>query len=174
MRTLIAKAALLLMVPALASAQSEDHRYRGEGYFFFGWGPDTSRYHRLVEHTGFGGEGFLYKGFGVGMEVGYAHWAPRTDENDAWIASGDVSHHFRRNAPRGRFDPFVLIGVTGFFPTSVGRGVKAGNFGGGVDLWLTEPVAMRFEVRDHVNQGSAFNLWPGTHYISFRIGLTFR
>jgi hypothetical protein len=172
MKRLIATVGLLLVVSMLASAQNTDHEYRGQGYLFFGLGI-TPRPSCLgcgvIKHIGFGGEGFLYKGFGVGAEVGYAHWGP-----DAWIGSGDMSYHFRRSAARRRVDPFVLIGVTGYFPTSEGRGAPAGNFGGGVNLWLREHAAMRLEVRDHVNPLYANNGWLGIHYISFRVGVTFR
>ena len=175
MKKRIAKVALLAMLPALASAQSEDHQYRGQGYFFFGLGTaGVHRSQRLTEHIGLGGEGFLYKGLGVGTEAGYAHWGSYSGYlTDGWIASGDVSYHFRRSAPAGGVDPFVLIGVTGYFPTSQGRGAPAGNFGGGANIWLTERAALRLEVRDHVNPGSS-NGWPDSHYLSFRVGLTFR
>ncbi len=176
MKKLIATAGLLLVLPMFASAQEADHQYRGQGYFFFGLGTAgiyVSR--RAIEHIGFGGEGFLYKGVGAGAEAGYAHWGsyPYQYQKDGWIASGDVSYHFRRSAPHGGVDPFVLIGVTGYFPTSEGRGAPAGNFGGGVNIWLRERAALRLEVRDHVNPDDS-NGWPGVHYISFRVGLTFR
>jgi hypothetical protein len=112
----------------------------------------------------------LYKGLGVGAEVGYARW--KRYDGDAWIVSGDFSYHFRRSAPRGGVDPFVLGGITGFFPTSTGRGAPAGNFGGGVNVWLTEHAALRLEVRDHVN--TVAGDYPGPHYVSFRFGVTFR
>ena len=174
MKRLITTAAFVLAVPTLASAQNADHQYRGQGYFFFGLGtrtsPGSSRL-GVIEHLGFGGEGFLYKGFGVGVEAGYAHWGPYADQ--AWTGSGDASYHFRRSAPRGGVDPFVLIGVTGYFPASEGRGAPAGNFGGGVNIWVRERAALRLEARDHVNPDNG-NGWPGTHYVSFRVGLTFR
>jgi hypothetical protein len=175
MKVFIATAALLLAVPTFAPAQGEDHQYRGQGYFFFGLGTGTVYYgesRNVIEHVGFGGEGFLHKGLGVGAEAGYAHWGPYS--NQAWIASGDASYHFRRNTPRGGVDPFVLIGVTGYFPTSEGRGAPAGNFGGGINVWLRERAALRLEVRDHVNIDSHSNGYPGTHYVSFRVGMTFR
>jgi hypothetical protein len=171
MRNLIKAAVLSLVVPTLALAQNTDHQYRGQGYFFFGLGTGTVYISRqVIEQVGFGGEGFLYKGFGLGAEAGYAHWGAYT--NQAWIASGDVSYHFRRSAARGRADPFVLIGATGFFPTSEGRGAPAGDFGGGVNIWLRQRAALRLEVRDYVNPED--NDYPSTHYVSFRVGLTFR
>jgi len=173
MKTLIAKAALLLMVPALASAQNADHPYRGQGYFFFGWGTGTPSFfqHPFIVHVGGGGEGFLYKGLGFGAEAGYASWGGYY--NKAWIASGDFSYHFRRHARRGGVDPFVLVGVSFVGPTQVGggRGSPAGNYGGGANLWLAEHAALRLEFRDVVG---ATQFWPYSHYISFRVGVTFR
>ena len=173
MKRLIVTAALLFMVPALASAQNADQPYRGQGYFFFGWGTGTasSCAYPTFLHGGGGGEGFLYKGLGFGAEAGYASWGRYY--NTAWIASGDFSYHFRRHArPRG-VDPFVLGGVSFVGPTQVGggRGSPAGNFGGGANLWLAKHAALRFEFRDIVG---ATQFWPYSHYISFRVGMTFR
>ncbi len=173
MKKLSMTAALLLLMPALASAQNAQHPYRGQGYAFFGLGTGT-KYQLplpLFEHIGFGGEGFLYKGLGFGAEAGYAHWG--WGDAQAWIGSVDPSYHFRRHAARGGVDPFVLGGFTLFAPTSKGggRGMPGGNFGGGVNLWLKEHAALRLEVRDHLN-GNGTGL--GNHYLSFRVGMTFR
>jgi hypothetical protein len=171
MKTLIAKAVLLLMLPALAWAQDADHPYRGQGYFFFGTGTGTpSYYHPSIFHVGGGGEGFLYKGLGFGAEAGYASWGGYY--NKAVIASGDFSYHFGRHARRGGVDPFVLVGASFVGPTQAGggRGSPAGNFGGGANLWLAEHAGLRLEFRDVV--GAQF--WPYTHYLSWRMGMTFR
>jgi hypothetical protein len=171
MKTLIAKTALLFMLPALALAQDADHPYRGQGYFFFGMGTGTPSYylHPLIAHVGGGGEGFLYKGLGIGAEAGYASWGQGL-YSSAWIASGDLSYHFGRHARPGRVDPFVLGGPTFVGPTHVGRGSLAGNFGGGANFWLAKHAALRVEFRDVV--GARY--WPYTHYVSFRVGITFR
>jgi hypothetical protein len=175
MKAFIATVALLFVIPTFAPAQTEEHWYRGQGYFFFGVGTGTVYVTRhVIEHVGFGGEGFLHKGLGIGAEAGYAHWgSPPYDVTAGWVASVNASYHFRRRAPVGGVDPFVLIGVMGYFPTSVGRGAPAGNFGGGANIWLRQHAALRLEVRDHVNPDDS-NGWPGTHYVSFRVGLTFR
>jgi len=172
MKKLIARAALLLLVPMFASAQDADRQYHGQGYGFFGLGTSMSYsfYHPTVWQLGFGGEGFLYK-VGLGAELGYVHWG--ANENQAWMPSGDVSYHFRGNRARARVDPFVLGGATMYAPTSHGaRGAPAGNFGGGVNLWFQELAALRLEVRDHVSNNRSFG--PGNHYLSFRVGITFR
>jgi len=177
MKKLLAIAVLLLALPMLASAQDSDHPYRGQGYAFLGLGTSLGfpSNHPFIQQWGGGGEGFLYKGFGVGAEVGYGYWGSREYQayQQEWVASGDLSYHFRRHAKRGQVDPFVVGGVTGFFPTSHGRGAPGGNFGGGGNVWFKRRAALRFEFRDHV---SAYwnSFTPGNHYLSFRVGATFR
>lgn len=196
MKKLIATASLLLMVPVLAPAQETDHPYRGQGYFFFGLGTATGYSPTpFFKHVGGGGEGFLYKGLGFGVEAGYASYAytlplptipavrsslapVRTAppsarySNTAWIGSADFSYHLRRHAARGGVDPFVLGGFSLVGPTAKGggRGGPAGNFGGGANLWLAQHAALRFEFRDVVGS----NYWVYTNYLSFRVGVTFR
>jgi hypothetical protein len=62
--------ALLLVVPALASAQGVDPRYRVEGYVLIGEGTysEDSALHG-VSHVGGGANVLLLKGFGVDSEL---------------------------------------------------------------------------------------------------------
>jgi hypothetical protein len=175
MKKLIAVAVLLLILPTLARAQVASPRYVWQGYAFLGAGTGAracGSYCGAVWHGGAGLESFWYKGLGIGGEVGYAHWGPYY--NDAFVLSGDFSYHFRRRAVRGQVDPFVVIGSSAYFPASQGRGATAGNFGGGANVWLTRRLALRLEVRDYVNPNASVNGWPGTHSVSFRVGVTFR
>jgi len=170
MKELIATMALLIIVPALALAQNTENQYRGQGYFIIGMGTGLPTYfHPFIVHEGGGGEGFLYKGLGIGAEAGHASWG-RSCCSSAWIASGDLSYHFGRHARPGRADPFVLIGPSFVGPTQVGRGSLAGNFGGGASFWLAKHAALRLEFRDIV----AAQYWAYTHYLSFRVGVTVR
>jgi hypothetical protein len=177
MKKLMATVALLLMVPALASAQDRDHQSRGQGYFFFGlgtgtqcggWGQFRPGYcpHPVFNQAGGGGEGFLYKGLAFGAELGYASCLA-----SYLIASADFSYHLRRRAARG-VDPFVLGGpsLLAHTPLGQGGGAAAGNFGGGANLWLAKHAALRVEFRDVVSA----NFWPYSNYLSFRVGVTFR
>ncbi|MGO9273852.1 MAG: hypothetical protein ACLQOO_27030 [Terriglobia bacterium] len=179
MKKLMATAVLLFIVPAWASAQNTDDHYRGQGYVLFGLGTGTRPcfnapgldycFHPLFKAVGGGGEGFLYQGLGLGAELGYANWGGY--DNQAWIASGDLSYHLRRRAARG-IDPFVLAGASLIVPTHKGggRGDVAPNFGGGANLWLAKHAALRVEFRDI----AAANFWSYDQYLSFRVGLTFR
>jgi hypothetical protein len=177
MKKLTAIAVLVLMVPMLASAQDTDHQYHGQGYGFYGIGTSlTYPYYRstgsAIQQVGFGGEGFLFKGLGLGGEISYVDWGGFG--NQAWLPAVDWSYHLRGNRARARVDPFALGGVSVYVPTMHGnRGDAAGNFGGGVNYWLRPHLALRFEVRDTVN-GSCCSFGPGNHYLSFRFGITFR
>jgi hypothetical protein len=174
MKRFIAITALLLVIPMPSSAQSELHPYRGQGYGFFGLGTGLGYTHPLVEQLGFGGDGFLYKGFGFGGEAAWSHFSRFGYDQSAWIGSLDASYHFRRHAARGGVDPFVLGGFSLYGPTSKeegGRGQPGGNFGGGVNLWLADHAALRLEFRQHINAG---NYLPANTAIAFRVGFTFR
>ena len=174
MKMLIARAVLLLTMPALLWAQDADHPYRGQGYLFFGAGPGTGGPTKPVfKQVGGGGEGFLYKGLGVGAEVEYANPSEGSNEfTNALVGSAYFSYHFGRHAKRGKVDPFALGGFSVVGPAQAGggRGSLAGNFGGGANWWLATHAALRFEFRDVV--GAKF--WPYDHVLSFRLGVTFR
>jgi len=169
MQRLIATIALLLMAPALTPAQNAEPRYGGQGYLVFGCGTGTGVYAPpLIGQVGGGGEGFLYKGLGVGAEAGLVF----STGGDAVTASGDLSYHFGRHARRGKLDPFVLGGLSFVGPAEKGggRGSPALNFGGGATVWLADHAGLRLEFRDLA--GAAF--WSFDHYLSWRVGVTFR
>ena len=120
MRRIIAKAALLLMLPALATAQNTDHRSRGLAYVFVGAGT-----HQMGLTAGFGGEGYVYKGLAMGLEVGTAGVGTSTNGNPNWIGLGsaDASYHFfpkklpGRAAPLWRAVTQISSGKTSFCST---------------------------------------------------------
>ncbi len=170
MKRLIARLALLLMTPAFVSAQTAEPPYRGQGHLTFGLGIGTGVYQpAVIRGVSFGGEGFLYKGLGVGGEAELAILSP---SENAWVGSAGLSYHFGRHAKPGKVDPFGQGGISVVGPTEKGggRGSPAGNFGGGVNVWIAPHAALRLEVRDVV--GATF--WPYSHYVSFRFGVTFR
>jgi len=182
MKKLMAAAGLVLLLPGLAWAQSEpsaDRPNRGDGYFFFALGNGSnnggngySNGSAVVEHVGGGGEVNLYAGFGLGAELGYAHWSQGT-WGAAWVPSGDMLFHFRGATTRRRVDPFVLGGISGYNPaTYESRGSPAVNLGGGVNLWFTKHAALRLEFRDYATTRQ--ELEPGPNSASFRFGVTFR
>ena len=173
MKRLIATIASMLMAPVLLPAQNANPRYAGQGYIVFGFGTGTGVYtHPLMWQVGGGGEGFLYKGLGVGAEAGIVFWTGGAWPDDAVTASGDLSYHFGRHARRGKLDPFALGGLSFVGPTEKGggRGTPALSFGGGATVWLADHAGLRLEFRDIA--GASY--WNFDHYVSWRIGMTFR
>ena len=171
MRQFAMTSAILLLLPVWVAAQDTKPAYRGQGYFVFGTGTATGYYFSpFAIQVGGGGELFAYKGLGMGAEASYAHWG-RSPFSQAWIASGDLSYHLGRRPRAGKTDPFVVLGISGFFPTSTGRGTPAGNFGGGINLWLAKRAGLRLEARDYIQQYVSNG---GGHYISFRVGISLR
>lgn len=158
MRRLVSTIIFLAILPTLAHAQSDERK--GWGYLFGGAG-GASESSTAFLHTGGGGEGLIYKGLGVGAEVGY--FTPFSRFGDGFgILSVDVAHHFNRNE---KLVPFVTGGYSLAFR---GGSSSGGNFGGGVQYWATDRVGLRFEFRDHIFSSDS------PHFYSFRAGITFR
>lgn len=142
-----------------ASAQSPD-RSKGQGYVFFApaVGNINRGYGDVNIHAGFGGEGFVYKGLGLGAEIGGVG-----KSYVIGLGSANFSYHLFPRTKDRNLEPFVTAGYSMFFRAGTFHGYNAG---GGINVWLNKALAMRFEIR---NQHS--------HYyeaVSFRIGLTFR
>ena len=175
MRQFIGIVALALAFPLASIAQQPEYHHWAQGYFVIGFGKGTPfSYSPSIGQVGGGGEGFLYKGLGLGGEVGYLTGVGRAPDA-AWSASGDLSYHFGRNRRRGKLDPFLLggisyVGAVGIAAWGSG-GSAASNFGGGANLWISERAALRIEFRDIAR---ATDFWIYHHYLSWRIGVTFR
>jgi hypothetical protein len=158
-RVLIAIFALA-MVPASALAQKGDMP-RGSGYGFGAIGASSGDFGKTTVHVGGGGEGLFYKGLGAGAEIGYL--GPDGFGNGFGVASVNVAYHFVR--PGKKLVPFVTGGGTFAFSSGAAGG---GNFGGGVQYWLKNRVALRFEFRDHIISSDS------PHFYGFRFGIAFR
>ena len=173
MKTLISTALLLIALSPSTSAQTSNSS-RGQGYLFFAPGvargnsrlssPEPGKTTRAAVHIGGGGEGFVYKGLGVGAEIGAV--GPLSDFSNYYFGVGSVnlSYHFLPSATERKLEPFVNLGYTLFFRAGVTHGVNAGV---GINRWLNKNVALRFEVRDNVEGGHG-------HLIGFRIGVTLK
>lgn len=158
MLKLIGKLFFLVAIPVLVSAQS-----KGQGYFFVAPG-GISGSGRTVSslHFGGGGEGLLYKGLGVGGEIGYLGLA-RSLGDGFGVFSANGSYHFRTRSDR-KLAPFVTAGYSLAFRSGT---ANMFNFGGGVHYWFCEKVGLRLEFRDHVWSREA-------HFWGLRIGVAFR
>lgn len=152
---------LLIAAQGVALAQGSNER-RGWGYAFGGVGGASGSGSTAFFQAGGGGEGLVYKGLGLGAEVGYI--APFRSPGDGFgILSPDVSYHFSNGS--SKLVPFV----TGGYSLAFRRGTSSGgNFGGGVQYWMKDRVALRVEFRDHVFSSDS------PHLFQFRVGLSFR
>jgi hypothetical protein len=160
-------AALFLLLSAWAHARSLDteqnreQKHSGQGYVFFGPSALVLDGHTTgTLHIGAGGESLIYKGLGIGAEVGY--FSPWRDiGNGLGLISVDGSYHFARNR---KVSPFL----TGGYSMAIRNGhANLLNFGGGVNLWLRRRLGLRLEFRNHMDRSSHY-------FMSGRIGLSFR
>ncbi len=122
-------------------------------------------------NTGFGGEMFLHKGLGAGVEFGYAAPEWRFGRIGLGVGSANASYHFFGQNNGRRVEPFVTGGYSLYFGdrTAFQSGF---NLGGGVNIWMAKHVGLRFELRDqdHIDYFHS----PFTRFVAFRIGVTFR
>lgn len=152
---------LVVLLPFAAAAQSKERR--GQGYVFVA--PGTTSEGGATLHIGGGGEGLVYKGLGVGGEIGYLG-AAQNLSGGIGVLSPNVSYHFRNASRSGKFVPFVTSGYSLLFPSDA---VHAVNVGGGMNWWFKDRVGLRLELRDHIIPNS-----QSLHIIGLRIGLAFR
>lgn len=163
MRWLIWVMLMLGLVPCLTLAQTAD-KHHGQGYVFVAPGGATGGgMTDTTLHFGGGGEGLLYKGLGVGAEVGYL--GPTAGLGDGFgLFSVNGSYHVLPKN-EGKVAPFVTAGYSLSFRSGT---ANLFNFGGGINYWISKRVGLRLEFRDHV--------WfeGPIHYWGFRIGVAFR
>jgi hypothetical protein len=160
MRRLVMVVSILLGAQVVALGQTASEP-RGWGYGFGGV-VGTSEGPAALLHVGGGGEGLVYKGLGLGAEIGYL--SPFQDLGEGiGILSTNVGYHFVK--PNHKLVPFI----TGGFSLAFKHGASGGgNFGGGVQYWMRPHLGLRFEFRDHVFSSD------NPHLYGFRVGLSFR
>jgi len=193
MKKLIATVALVLTVPPLVRAGYADgNSVQGQFYFFTAPIVSNTQYINVFNppepvttktkvggnNTGFGGEVLIGKGIdkalGVRVELGYAGPGWSFDGNGAvGVGSIDASYHFLGKKNRRKVEPFATGGYSLYYGqrTTTQSGY---NLGGGVNLWVIKHAALRLEVRYQggINYFDGFS--PFTHYVAFRVGMTFR
>jgi hypothetical protein len=151
---------ILVLVPAAALGQAASEP-RGWGYGFGAVGGASGGSDATL-HVGGGGEGLVYKGLGLGAEIGYL--SPFQGLGDGiGILSTNVGYHFVK--PNRKLAPFVTGGFSLAFRNGASGG---GNFGGGIQYWMRPHLGLRFEFRDHVFSSDS------PHLYGFRVGLSFR
>ena len=158
---------VLILRPVATQAQDPDGS-KAQGSLFFAPGASTGGGSTTsTVHFGGNGEALVYKGLGVGAEIGYlAPWSSMSDGIGVFSANGSYNFFPRRGEKK--LVPFVTGGYTLFFRSGSANGF---NFGGGVNWWLKPKAGLRLEFRDQV--------WPGhccnsAHFLEFRVGLAIR
>jgi len=177
MKKLIAAVALLFVVPALVRAADADNSVHGQYYLFIGpvlssdqlGNADTTE---VGNNTGIGGEVLIYRGVGVGIDLGYAgSWSFGGSGSALGVGSLNATYHFPGNKSSKMVDPFLTVGYSLYYGQRTFT--RSGfNLGGGVNIWLSNHVAPRLEIRYQggINYfGSDFK-----EYAAFRFGVTFR
>ena len=163
MKQIAATILLIVWLPLLAAAQDSNYS-KGHGYVYVAPGVATEWENAKTVQVGAGGEGFLTKYVGLGADAGYL--AQFEDYRNLGTFSLYAVGRFRPKTSNNKVEPFVTGGYTHFFRWGTPNGI---NFGGGVNYWFTDHVALRCEVRDNA-RGSR----PLHHFVGFRIGLAFR
>jgi len=162
MKKIIVGFLFLVLTSGAALAQGSNQR-RAWGYVYGGVGGETGGGSTALFSVGAGAEGLIYRGFGVGADIGYI--APFRSARDGFgLLSTDVSYHFGRRS--SKLDPFVTGGYSLGFRG--GATASGGNFGAGVQYWMKDRVGLRLEFRDHEFSSDS------PHLYQFRVGLSFR
>lgn len=165
MRMLASVTCIFLLFSVSVLAQ-EPNSSRGQGYFLFATGggnvgtaPDI--------HIAVGGEALVYRGLGIGVEVGPVSPLKTSPggffEDVVGLGSANLSYHFLPSTIDRKFEPFVTAGYSLFFRAGTFSGY---NVGGGTNVWLGKNTALRLEGRVHST--------PNYHFAGFEVGVTFR
>ncbi len=147
---------------AADEGQGKDSQKPLQGYAFFSPGAILGDDSVSTMNFGAGLDALIYRGVGAGAEVSYL--TPWSDiGNGIGLLSLNGAYHFNR---KRKLSPFV----TGGYTLAIRDGhANLVNFGGGVNYWFREGQGLRLEFRDHLQPQYA-----NTHYVSFRIGYSFR
>ncbi len=161
----------ILLLSAVAQAQSAVNTvprtdvygpHHFQGYLFaapgtyVGFSESTA-----TMHVGGGGEAILYRGLGLGAEIGVL-WALRGSD-PLGLFSVDGSYHFSR---QHKLSPFLAGG----YSVIGGEGRRnLVNYGGGVHYWFSENKGIRLEFRDHLYADGTER-----HLLSFRVAFAIR
>jgi len=159
MRKILVAIVFIVLAQGLALGQSSDRR-KAWVYGFGGVGGGTGGNSDALINVGGGGEGYFGNGAGIGAEIGYLTSTRNTGSGIA-LASVNGSYHFNRS---GKAVPFLTGGAS---IAGAGFASGGGNFGGGVNYWMTNRLGLRFEVRDHIFSSDR------PHTVIFRVGLSF-
>ena len=178
MKAFIATVILLLAAAALASAQDTPYPPRNMEYVFVGAG--------MGLNAGIGLDVRVVNGFGVGTEFGGFGLAAQDNNKTTGLWSVDpVYHYFPRN-PRVKVAPYFAGGLSEFFGHNIRTGFRGigpyhtsgFNLGGGLDVFATQQIGLRLDVRYYGHGGRILNwVYPDVQqlsFVAFRVAVTFR
>lgn len=133
---------------------------RGDGYAFLSLDRPAGASVADVFTVGGGGEALLYRGLGIGADLGY-QFARGSAGDGVGLGSINGVYHFAR---RGKVVPFVTAGYGIAFRSGH---LNLYDFGGGVNYWFLRRLGLRAEVREYRHR-------HGEYVLALRVGLTFR
>ena len=164
MRYLALAFCIVTIDPGLALGGEPAKRNSGQGYVFAAPGAAVAGTDAAaIIAFGGGADGSVYKGLGVGAELGFLGPMEYLREG-VGLFSVNALYTFKTRNPR--LAPFVTGGYSLAFRGAVANGL---NFGGGTHYWFSRRVGLRFEVRDHITPS-----YLEAHLLQARIGLAFR
>jgi opacity protein-like surface antigen len=181
MKSIFIALVLFILLPRIATAQKPADPPRGLVYIFAGGGTAG-----MDLNAGFGAEVRVANGFGAGGELGAIGLGASDKNKNTGLASFNFNYHYFQKRPRIKWAPFATAGVSDFFGHNTHTEYGGGgayhtfgfNFGGGLDVFATRHVGVRFETRYYGHGGRILNwVYPNVQQFSFvalRAGITFR
>ena len=161
---LVWAALLLIAAPLVASAQVRGEK-RAMGYAFVAPGGTAGDGSAFTVHYGGGGEALVFRGLGLGVELGSV--APISiDAGNVGIFSTNLSYNFGERGGSKRAVPFVTSGYSRRFGYE--QEVSGVNVGAGLHYWATDHLGVRLEFRDHHFSRGVLNFY------GVRLGVAFR
>jgi hypothetical protein len=145
---------VLIFLSGTAAAQDLFKKPQRSGYFFFAPGAisvNVPIWRTPTYEIGGGFEGFLYKGFGLGLDLGSITLVnDQAAKSRTGIGCVYATYDFQRSISQ-RFAPFLVAGITIAPEFSVEGGY---HLGGGVKYWFAKHFGLRLEFRDHARPGN--------------------
>jgi len=153
---------MAVIVPVSLPAQEQAKPSAGHGYVFAGFGAVNAE--DATFHFGGGGEGYLFRGLGVGFELGYLAPFQYLGEGIG-VLSVNGLYDFGRTRSK-KVSPFVTAGYSLAFREGTANAL---NFGGGIHYWFARRFGLRVEFRDHFSPDTwNEHFWQGRLAIEFR------
>jgi hypothetical protein len=165
MKNLFSLFCILSLLPVLGMGQGETREAASHGYAYVSPGAIVSGGGAASTiQFGGGGEFNLYKGLGIGLDLGYMN-PIEAMSSGVGVFSANGLYSFSRNGGT-KLVPFITGGYSLLFRGDV---LNAVNFGGGLNYWFSDKAGLRFEFRDYVQPQH----WDA-HFIQGRIGINIR